>query len=162
MTQPQAGMDALLRRIDELESRNAMRDLVTDYCRGFDSLNFDRFLSIWWEDCVWDIGPPFGKFEGHAGIQRAVKEVLWPVWRESHHLTSNLKVEFIDPDTATGVCDVDCMGALRDNSVQMISATYTDRFTRRKGVWKIAHRGVVIHYFNPIPGAVMTPPPAPK
>ena len=47
MTQPQAGIDSLLRRLDELESRNAMRDLVTDYCRGFDSLNFDRFLSIW-------------------------------------------------------------------------------------------------------------------
>ena len=44
MTQAQPGMEALLRRIDELESRNAMRDLVTDYCRGFDSLNFDRFL----------------------------------------------------------------------------------------------------------------------
>jgi hypothetical protein len=50
------------------------------------------------------------------------------------------------------------MGALMDDSVQMISATYRDHFTRRDGVWKIQRRDVVIHYFNPIPGAQMTAP----
>lgn len=156
----QAGNDvaALVRRIDELESRNAMRDLVTDYCRGFDTGDFDRFLAIWWEDCVWNIGPPFGAFEGHAGIHKAVKEVLWPAWRETHHLTSNLKVRFDGPDSAHGECDVDCMGALRDDVVQMISATYRDHFVRRNGIWKIQRRDVVMHYFNPIPGAAMTKP----
>jgi ketosteroid isomerase-like protein len=149
---------ALARRIDELESRVALRDLVTDYCQGFDRGDFDRFLSIWWEDCVWNIGPPFGTFEGHAGIHRAVKEVLWPAWRETHHLTSNLKLRFDGPDSAHGECDVDCMGALRDDSVQMISATYRDHFVRRHGLWKILRRDVVMHYFNPIPGATMSKP----
>jgi hypothetical protein len=87
-----------------------------------------------------------------------VKEVLWPVWRESHHLTSNLRVQFTDADNAHGVCDVDCMGATRDDVVQMISATYKDHFQRRNGVWRILQRDVTIHYFNPIPGAQMTPP----
>jgi 3-phenylpropionate/cinnamic acid dioxygenase small subunit len=151
-------LKGLLLRIDRLESRHVMRDLVTDYCRGFDQRNFDRFLAIWWEDCTWNIGPPFGVFEGHAGIQTAVQEILWPVWRESHHLTSNLQVEFTGLDEARGECDVDCMGALMDDSVQMISATYRDHFTRRDGVWKIQRRDVVIHYFNPIPGAQMTAP----
>lgn len=151
---------ALLERVDRLESRQAMRDLVTDYCQGFDRGDYDRFLSIWWEDCVWDIGAPFGAFAGHAGIEKAVKEVLWPVWRETHHLTSNLKIAFEDADNARGECDVDCMGATRDDVVQMISATYRDHFQRRNGVWKIARRDVTIHYFNPIPGAQMTPPPA--
>jgi gamma-hexachlorocyclohexane dehydrochlorinase len=50
------------------------------------------------------------------------------------------------------------MGATADNIVQMISATYTDDFERRDGVWKIAKRAVVIHYFNPIPGAEMSSP----
>jgi gamma-hexachlorocyclohexane dehydrochlorinase len=40
----------------------------------------------------------------------------------------------------------------------MINATYTDDFERRSGIWKIARRKVVIHYFNPIPGAQMTAP----
>lgn len=157
MTEPTTSQ--LLARIDQLESRLAMRDLVTSYCRGFDAVDLEHFMAIWWPDCVWDIGPPFGVFEGHAGVERAVHEVLWPVWRETHHLTSNLSVSFDDPDHARGVCDVDCMGALRDDSVQMISATYTDDFQRREGTWKILRRDVVIHYFNPIPGAQMTKPP---
>jgi ketosteroid isomerase-like protein len=148
----------LLARIDRLESRIALRDLVTDYCQAFDGLDFDRFLGIWWEDCVWDIGAPFGRFDRHDGIRKAVQEVLWPVWRETHHLTSNLRLEFEDDDNARGVCDVDCMGATRDDIVQMISATYRDHFRRRDGEWRILRRDVTIHYFNPIPGARMTPP----
>ena len=85
-------------------------------------------------------------------------DVLYPVWRETHHLTSNLRLTFSDADHAHGVCNVDCMGATADDIVQMISATYTDDFERRDGVWKIAKRHVVIHYFNPIPGAEMSAP----
>lgn len=154
----QAQIESLLRRVDELESRAALRDLVTDYCLGFDTHDWDRFIGIWHADAVWEIGPPFGTFHGHAGIKKAVDEVLYPVWRETHHLTSNLRLTFKDRDHAHGVCNVDCMGATKDDVVQMISATYTDDFERRNGVWKIARRAVVIHYFNPVPGAQMTAP----
>jgi len=151
---------ALLRRVDELESRMAMRDLVTDYCLGFDKRDWDRFIGIWHPDAVWEIGPPFGTFEGHEGIRKAVFDVLYPVWRETHHLTSNLRVTFDDADHARGVCNVDCMGATADDVVQMISATYTDDCERREGSWKIARRQVEIHYFNAIPGAEMSAPSA--
>ena len=98
--------------------------------------------------------------DGHEGIREAVIEILYPVWRETHHLTSNLRLSFSDPDHAHGVCNVDCMGATVDDIVQMISATYTDDFERRNGTWKITKRHVVIHYFNPIPGAEMSAPAA--
>lgn len=155
---PQAQIEALLQRVDELESRAALRDLVTDYCLGFDNHDWDQFIAIWHQDAVWEIGPPFGTFTGHDGIREAVHDVLYPIWRETHHLTSNLRVEFDDADHARGVCNVDCMGATKDDIVQMISATYADDFERRGGVWKIAKRSVAIHYFNPIPGAEMSAP----
>ncbi len=154
----QAQIDALIGRIDELESRAALRDLVTDYCLGFDNHDWERFISIWHADAVWESGPPFGTFNGHEGIREAVNEVLYPAWRETHHLTSNLRLTFADPDHANGVCNVDCMGASPDDVVQMVNATYTDDFERREGVWKIARRKVTIHYFNPIPGAEMSSP----
>ena len=154
----QTQIDALVARIDELESRAALRDLVSDYCIGFDTHDWERFISIWHADAVWEIGPPFGTFNGHEGIREAVQEILYPVWRETHHLTSNLRLSFGDADHVHGTCDVDCMGATKDDVVQMISATYTDDFERRDGVWKIAKRHVVIHYFNPIPGAEMIAP----
>jgi len=157
-TDSQIQIAALLARVDQLESRAALRDLVTDYCLGFDNHDWDRFISIWHSDAIWEIGPPFGTFRNHQGIREAVFDVLYPAWRETHHLTSNLRLEFDDPDRARGVCNVDCMGATADDIVQMISATYSDDFERRDGVWKIAKRHVVIHYFNPIPNAEMSAP----
>ena len=146
-------------KVDLLESRFALRDLVSDYCHGFDKRDYKRFLSIWWEDCLWDIGPPFGKFNGHEGIQTAIHEVLWPAWKESHHLTTNLRIEFEERDKASAMCDVDCTGLLTgENECTIVNATYYDSFERRDGVWKISKRKVKIHYFNPIPGAVLSSP----
>ena len=53
-------VELLLARVDELESRAAMRDLVSDYCIGFDRHDWDRFIAIWHKDAVWAIGEPFG------------------------------------------------------------------------------------------------------
>ncbi len=152
-------IDVLIARVDELESRATLRDLVSDYCIGFDSHDWDKFISIWHTDAVWEIGPPFGTFSGHEEIKQAVDEILYPFWRETHHLTTNLNVNFTDADHADGVCNVDCMGASNEGGiVQMVNATYTDNFERREGVWKIARRKVDLHYFNPIPGAEMSAP----
>lgn len=150
--------DTLEARIDRIESRAAMHDLVSDYCHGFDKRDWDRFLAIWWEDCVWEIGPPFGNFEGHAGIEHAVKEILWPAWLASTHFTTNLVVTFDGPDHASGICDVDCIGTTADGVAQTIAATYRDRFERRGGVWKIARRHVTMHHFSALPGVTLSPP----
>lgn len=158
MSDQTALIEALLKRVDELESRSVLRDLVSDYCIGFDGFDWDRFIAIWHEDAVWEIGPPFGTFHGHAGIRSAVYDILYPFWRETHHLTTNLRIEFQDADHATGSCDVDCMGASKENIVQMVGATYIDAFERRNGVWKIAKRTVKMHYFNPMPGIAMSAP----
>ncbi len=51
-SETQAQIDALTQRIDELESRAALRDLVTDSCLGFDNHDWDRFISISHTDAV--------------------------------------------------------------------------------------------------------------
>ena len=162
MDKTEATVAQLLARVDELESRIAIRDLASDYCHGFDKRDYRRFLAIWWEDCLWDIGPPFGRFEGHGGIHAAIHDVLWPAWEESHHLTTNQVVTFSDPDNASAVCDVDCVGTLANDTVcQIVGATYYDKLQRRDGIWKISERTVRIHYFNPVPGTRLVAPEAP-
>ena len=161
MNASNATVAELVSRITELESRSAIRDLASDYCHGFDKRDFNRFLNIWSEDCVWDIGPPFGRFERHQGIREAIYDVLWPAWDESHHLTTNLRIEFQTDVSATAVCDVDCMGCLTGETVcTIVGATYYDTLLREETGWKIIERKVKIHYFNPIPGAVLSAPDA--
>jgi len=159
MSADAASVEALLARIDRLESHQSIVDLASEYCHGFDKRDFDRFLAIWWEDCVWNIGPPFGVFEGHAGIREAVIDVLWPAWDESHHLATNNVVHFDGVDRARAVCDVDCVGRLAGESVcQIVGATYEDDLERRDGIWRILKRDVTIHYFNPVNGTPMIAP----
>ena len=161
MSSDKAAPDALQARIDRLESRQAIEDLASNYCHGFDKRDFDRFLSIWWEDCVWNIGPPFGSFKGHKGIREAIHEVLWPAWGQSQHITSNIVVEFEGADRARTLCDVDCTGLLADGpEATFVGATYADRVERRDGVWKIAERNVTIHYFNSFAGTRLSKPEA--
>ena len=67
-------IERLAARVDELESRAAIRDLASNYCHGFDKRDFERFLSIWWPDCVWDIGPPADdlRLRGNLQLRRPV------------------------------------------------------------------------------------------
>ena len=151
--------DELIARLDRLESRHHIEALVSNYCHGFDKRNYERFLSIWWDDCLWKIGPPFGDFKGHDGIHEAIHEVLWPAWAQSQHVTSNLVVEFTGPDTAIGLCDVDCMGLLTDSTeATFVGATYKDNYARRDGIWRIFEREVTIHYFNQFEDTTLSAP----
>lgn len=149
---------AIEARLEHLENRFAMQDLVSDYCLGFDKRDFDRFLAIWWPDAKWEIGPPFGNFEGHAGITRAVKEILWPAWLQSTHYTTNLRIMTKGPTLVHGVCDVYCIGTTSDGQAQTVSATYSDRFEKRGGAWKVAVRKVTMHHFSPLTGITLAAP----
>lgn len=152
----------VLRRLDELESRNAIAELAFNYCHGFDKRDQDRFLGIWWQDCVWNIGPPFGSFDGHEGIRSALHDVLWPAWSQSQHVTSNHVITFTDPDHAKSICDVDCTGQLTGSTeATFVGATYRDLVERRDSEWRIAVREVEIHYFNSFPGTELSRPDPP-
>ncbi|WP_397584754.1 nuclear transport factor 2 family protein [Sphingorhabdus sp.] len=144
--------------LTRLENMEDFRRLVADYCIGFDKRQIDRFASIWWEDCEWIVGPPFGVAKGISGIKSLVVDVLWPAWKVSTHYTTNLAVDYDGDDAANGICDVYCIGNLSDGQATSVSATYTDRFERRGGVWKIAARAVTMHHFSPLLGITLSPP----
>ena len=149
---------SLEQRIDAVETRLALVDLTSDYCHGFDKHDLARFMAIWWEDAVWEIGPPFGNFEGHVGIAHAVVDILWPAWAMSTHFTTNLRITPDDNDSAHGVCDVYCIGNTSDGQAQTVAATYFDNFTRRDGMWKIALRRVKMQHFSPLNGITLAAP----
>jgi ketosteroid isomerase-like protein len=145
-------------RLGRIESRFAIQDLVSDYCHGFDKRDWDRFIAIWWENATWEIGPPFGNFEGHEGITHVTRDILWEAWQASSHFTTNLVITFDGDDRASGICDVDCIGTTSDGIAQTISATYWDDYERRDGIWKIMRRKVGMHHFSPLPGVTLSPP----
>ena len=73
---------AIEARLEQLENRFAMQDLVSDYCLGFDKRDFGRFLAIWWPDARWEIGPPFGNRALATNLcgNRSDKINIWFAW----------------------------------------------------------------------------------
>ena len=149
---------SLEQRIDLLETRLALQDLTSDYCLGFDKHDMARFMAIWWDDAVWEIGPPFGDFVGHEGVIHAVVDILWPAWANTTHYTTNLRISPESADAIDGTCDVYCIGNSSEGQAMTVAATYDDRFERRDGIWKIARRKVTMHHFSPLTGITLAAP----
>lgn len=138
------------RRIDAIESRTAIHRLVSDYCHGCDKHDIERFMSIWHDDAVWEIGAPYGDFHGAAEIRHAMEDLIWQALPETHHWTTNLVVDFESADVAAGLCDVSCEAVDAEGQTILIAATYRDRYERHEGAWAIVRRGVDIFYFKPV------------
>lgn len=143
------GDAALAARLDRLEAVIEIQRLVADYCHGADKRDADRFLSVWHPDGVWDVGGPV--FTGAEQIRQAVAR-QWEVFGQMHHWTTNLAVD-VDGDVAHGTCDASALTHLTDGTWRLTAGSYHDRYERRDGRWRIAHRRAVVHG-----GAALTPP----
>lgn len=150
----QEQIEALVARVDELESRAAIGGLASNYCRSFDAGDWALFRSVWYDDAVWEPGAGTPQVRGGDHIQAAAEVMRAASWRESHHMTSNLKLAFGGPDHApnyaNGTCNLDCMGITPDGTAVIVRGTYHDVFERRDGVWKIARRRMELQFFKPL------------
>src|SRR3546814_2408328 len=112
-------------RSDQLTSRCALADLVSDYALGVDKHELDRFRNIWWDDAVWDI--EFVKaFSGLDDIVGAVEALIWPMWESTTHYCANHRVTFDGADRAKGNCVVYCIGHLADGPAAHAVASSRD------------------------------------
>lgn len=135
----------LEQRLDRLESRNAIGELLANYCTGCDEHDEDLFLSIWHEDAEYPLGPVFGTFKGHDGIREAIG-IIWDALPVTRHWTTNMTIEFEDDDHARARSDVTFECVDSEGKELFGSATYQDVCERRNGIWKFSRRDVSTHY----------------
>jgi hypothetical protein len=129
--------------VQELLDKQAIREALMRYCRGVDRLDVRLINSAFHTDAVnvhWTSGPPLvGEEIGHSivGFEGKMKKTL-------HNITN--QVISLDGDTAGSETywlvwqiRIDGDEEVRYNNL----GRYIDRFERRNGEWKIAHRLVV-------------------
>src|SRR5664279_6258282 len=66
-------------RVQRLEDRVALEELVSAYCRGADSRDPALFESVWHENAVWDVGNHV--FRGHEEIAVSYTHLTLPTKR---------------------------------------------------------------------------------
>jgi uncharacterized protein (TIGR02246 family) len=136
-------------RIRVLEDREAIKEVIANYCHGVDKRDKNLFLSLWVEDAEWRIGAPFGDFKGRAQIGD-VLEQIWQALPTSEHFTTNVVID-VRGDEAEAMSDVFCTATDSAGRAIMIAATYRDHLVRGSdGRWRFQVRGVKIHYWAPI------------
>jgi hypothetical protein len=142
--------DEIAARLDALEARNELLDLISGYAQGFDHHDATLLRSIWTEDAVLVLGP-WGRFEGVEEVMGAAA-AFWSASPHMHHWMANPLLEVdLEAGTATASTSLDCYCTYLETGTFHIGGRYRDRFVREEGRWAIAERIFDLAFYTPLP-----------
>jgi len=142
-------IEELESRIDRLESRAAIRELVTKYAVACDEHDIPGLRTLFTADAVFKSPSSFMQSSGREEITSMFVEVL-KTRGPGYHWTHDLIVNFGDDEnTATGV--VYSHAETTPNGVVSIAAMkYLDKYRREAGVWYFSEREIHFFYYVPM------------
>ncbi len=144
-------------RLDELESRTSISELVAGYCETVDRRDEGRFMRLWHDDAAYLIPGGRGDFIGTEQIRHSL-EVIAKAWKETYHWTTNHVVRFEGHDVAHGRSDVYAMCTHHGGQFSFVGGTYEDTYERRDGAWRYARRYVDRHFVSAPVAVELLPP----
>jgi len=139
----------------ELIARESARDLVARYNACGDADLLDEMVALFSDDAVMDVGP-WGEHEGIDAIRAFFEGVRGPARTDGgeegtgerrfiRHLTATHRIDVEGPDAARGQC---YFVVLTSNGVDHWGR-YVDRYVQQYGVWRFAHREVIVEGVTP-------------
>ncbi len=143
-------LDQLKARIDQLESRHAIADLVTAYAIACDEHDMPRLVNLFTEDGCFDSPSGAMVANGRAAIEAMFIE-LFKIRGPAFHWTHDHSVSFdaADPDRASGLVlshAETCPGQV----VSLAAMRYHDDYQRDAGVWRFRKRIISFLYYVPV------------
>ncbi|OHV74320.1 nuclear transport factor 2 family protein [Pseudofrankia sp. BMG5.36] len=145
--------------IRQLLDKQAIHEAIMRYCRGVDRADPDLISSAYHPDAVDDHGRQC--YTG-ATVGRGIVD-LARSWKVSAHHVTNQLITLHGDETAG--CETYFMASQiieteGDERLLLALGRYVDRFERREGEWKIAHRLVIVELTHIV--AAGDPPPLPS
>lgn len=127
-----------------LADRQAITDVLVEYCRALDLMDLRALAALFTEDCVVEYGPgEFLQSHGSAALAKSL-ERMWRWSRTSHHL-SNVLIRFDGSDAAFSRSYVHAWHERPDGSTATIFGQYHDRLVRQERLWRIAERRMLMN-----------------
>lgn len=144
-----------------LLARAAIADVIARYCHVLDRRLWDQMGDCFHETATYKFGDIDGDWQHFVGVARTVLDPL----RISHHQTGNMLI-VVDGDraqsetyftayhrVAADAAPTDPLPGTGKEYDVVIAGRYIDRFERRGGAWKIAHRTGVTDWRRDMPAA---------
>jgi ketosteroid isomerase-like protein len=125
----------------QMLDRERLYELVTRYCRAIDRADEELLLSCYHADATQDHGAYKGEIPGLVTHLRG--RALDPAKGALQHVVSNCRFE-LDGDVAYGETYLRTVMTDPEGGQLLSFGRYVDRFERREGEWRIAHRQVII------------------
>jgi len=125
-------------RLQVIEDRQALQDVLHAYCAAVDSLSdMEGLLSCFTEDAVFDLsGINLPRFEGHTQIRQFFEQVFSDMSHHAHYST-NFAIDRLDADEALCRAYVIRMGVSKAGSSVHVNVCYQLEYLRTSGGWKI-------------------------
>ena len=137
--------DSLEARIQAIEDRNAIDDLVSTYCLAIDERDLERFLSLFSEDAVLRHEDGVMRLDGLPAIREYYTQ-RFAGYGVTFHTPHSRIVEFVSPDEATGVVTGHAEMS-QDGELVLAAIRYSDRYRKMGGRWLFAERVLGFWYY---------------
>ena len=134
----------LAARVQRLEDRQELADLVTRYCIAVDDRDLDALISLFSSDARMGHADGSAGGAGTEGITRYYEERLRGVGTCFHYFHSQL-IDFDGPDDATGVVLAHAEMAV-DGRMIVGAIRYHDTYAREGGAWRFRERRLRFFY----------------
>lgn len=140
----------LVRRIDRLESRHALTELVAAYGRACDDHDMPLLMSLFTEDARLDTPSGLMEADGRDGIQAMFEQVL-ATRGPSFHWSHDHTITFAEHsnDSARGLV-LSHAETSPGGVVSVAAMRYEDEYRREEGTWRFARRTLNFLYYVPV------------
>jgi uncharacterized protein (TIGR02246 family) len=144
-----ASLEELEGRIDQLESRAAIQELVTKYAVSCDEHDIPKLQNLFTEDAVFKSPSSFLRATGREAITSMFIEVL-KKRGPGYHWTHDLIVQFGDDRNAASGTVYSHAETTPDGVVSIAAMKYKDKYRRDSGVWYFSEREIHFFYYVPM------------
>ena len=148
-------MEALLARIQRLEDKQALENLLVVYAQGSDKQNDpDIMVPLFTEDAVFDIGSGYGTYVGHAAIRKFLEGAPDIIKWSLHYMISPRIDIGADGRTAKVFCYLWEIANMQNRNGDLepvlIGGTYhNDAVKLANGEWKFSHVRLRMEIMSP-------------
>lgn len=136
-------------QLREIADREAIRELLHEYCHACDRNDPDAVAACFTADCRADYGPGARRPGAAARREQAVRDLA--LFAATSHNLGTVAIEFESADRARARSVVHGWHLPREGAPWTLYAEYRDRLVRTPAGWRIAERRLLVAGADPPP-----------